>query len=131
MGSLDTTPETGPPQTINLPIIDISHLDLETGKKTVAAAMKYGFLYITTSSTPFTPAIINRQFNLSKLLFDLPNSEKEKYHIDESNRGWTGVHNEILDPERQKRGDWKEAFNVGEFSKFTLSLSLSCSPWDS
>lgn len=116
MGSLDTNPETNPPQTINLPIIDISKFDLETGKNTVAAAIKYGFLYVTTSSTPFTKTIVNRQFDLSKQLFDLPGSEKERYHIDETNRGWTGVHNEILDPQRQKRGDWKEAFNIGEFT---------------
>jgi isopenicillin N synthase-like dioxygenase len=110
MGSLGLRNEA-----INLPIIDISTFDKATGKAMLDASIKYGFLYIATPSTTFTPEVIDAQFALSQQLFALPTSQKSEYQIDENNKGWTGVHNEILDPKHQKRGDWKEAFNVGEF----------------
>lgn len=102
---------------IDLPIIDISTFNLGTGKAMLNAATKYGFLYISTPSTTFTPEAIDRQFALSESTFSLPIKDKQQYQIDENNKGWTGMHNEILDPKHQKRGDWKEAFNIGEFSE--------------
>lgn len=103
--------------TIDLPIIDISNFDLATGKAMLDAATKYGFLYISTTSTSFTPEVIDQQFGLSKEVFSLPLVDKQVYQIDENNKGWTGMHNEILDPKHQKRGDWKEAFNISEFTE--------------
>ena len=114
MGSIETNGEKT--SAINLPIIDISSFDLATGKGMLDAATKYGFLYISTPSTVFTPEVIDQVFALSEQVFSLTLEEKKDYEIDENNKGWTGMHNEILDPKHQKRGDWKEAFNVGEFS---------------
>ena len=114
MGSVDTS---GDSATIDLPIIDISTFDHATGKAMLDAATKYGFLYISTPSTVFTSEVIDQEFALSEQVFSLPTDEKKEYQIDENNKGWTGMHNEILDPKNQKRGDWKEAFNVGEFSE--------------
>jgi isopenicillin N synthase-like dioxygenase len=110
MGSLDNRNDA-----IDLPIIDISTFDKATGKAMLDASIKYGFLYIATPSTTFTPQLIDAQFALSEKVFALPTPQKSEYQIDENNKGWTGMHNEILDPKHQKRGDWKEAFNVGEF----------------
>ncbi|KAL8972737.1 MAG: hypothetical protein Q9183_000388 [Haloplaca sp. 2 TL-2023] len=31
------------------------------------------------------------------------------------NKGWSAMHSETLDPRSQKNGDFKEAFNFGEF----------------
>lgn len=114
MGSLGTSKDVS---TIDLPIIDISNFDIATGKVMLDASIKYGFLYIATPSTVFTPEVIDRQFALSEQAFALPSTDKQQYQIDENNKGWTGMHNEILDPKHQKRGDWKEAFNVGEFTE--------------
>lgn len=34
--------------------------------------------------------------------------EKQKCNIQQNNRGWSGMHSEILDPKTQKVGDYKE-----------------------
>jgi isopenicillin N synthase-like dioxygenase len=102
-------------QVIDLPILDVSQLNQETGKKVLDASAEYGFLYLATDTTPFTSQLIARTFQLSKSLFELPLSEKSEYWIESAtNRGYTGVRNEILDPESQVQGDLKEAWNFGE-----------------
>lgn len=76
---------------------------------------RFGFLYLSTSSTPFTPALIDRAFGVSRSLFDLPLATKKRFWIESAtNRGYTGVGNEILDPAHQAAGDLKEAWNFGE-----------------
>ena len=114
MGSIES--DSLDKTTIDLPIINISTFTSEVGKQALHAAAKYGFLYIDTASTTFTPEIIDRQFAISEKFFALPLDEKKNYQITMENKGWTGMHNEILDPKNQKRGDFKEAMNVGEFS---------------
>ncbi|UKZ70547.1 uncharacterized protein TrAtP1_011527 [Trichoderma atroviride] len=44
-----------------------------------------------------------------------PVEEKHACTINTDNRGWSGMHSETLDPKNQKVGDFKEAFNFGEF----------------
>ena len=77
----------------------------------------HGFLYLATASTPFTPSLLASTFALSKSLFSLPANTKNNYWIDTNNRGYTGIGNEILDPDNQKTGDKKEAWNFGEFNE--------------
>ncbi|KIW64250.1 hypothetical protein PV04_09197 [Phialophora macrospora] len=100
---------------IQLPVIDISDFSVEVGKRVLEAATKYGFLYIDTKGTGFTAEMVTREFDLSRQFFALPDEEKEPCRINQTNRGWTGMHGEILDPKSQRRGDFKEAFNIGEF----------------
>jgi len=100
---------------VQLPIIDISEPTPETARLMIDAAVKFGFLYIDTKGTDFTEEIVDREFDLSKKFFSCPELEKEECRIGADNRGWTGMHGEILDPSVQKRGDWKEALNIGEF----------------
>jgi len=45
----------------------------------------------------------------------LPFEEKETCKIQTNNRGWLGQQVETLDPKNQRVGDYKEAFNFGEF----------------
>ena len=97
-------------------MIDISSFDEKTGAQLLAAASHYGFLYISTRNTGFTPQLVSHQFAISKQTFSLPQSELQRCQIDSTNRGWTGMHGEILDPAHQTRGDFKEAFNIGEFT---------------
>ncbi|KAF7590899.1 hypothetical protein BBP40_002261 [Aspergillus hancockii] len=82
---------------IELPILDISNPnDPAVGKAMLDAAATYGFLY-------------------SKQFFKSPVKDKEACRIQPNNYGWSGMHVETLDPEHQRTGDFKEAFNFGEF----------------
>lgn len=101
---------------IQLPLIDISDTSSENGKRLVEAAIKYGFLFIDPKGTFFTEALVDKQFELSKKFFSCPTSEKDDYAIGKDNRGWSAMHNEILDPAKQSR-EFKEAFNMGEFDQ--------------
>lgn len=50
---------------INLPIIDISNPhDPSVGKAMLDAAAKYGFLYVASQSTDFSPDDVGRAFGL-------------------------------------------------------------------
>lgn len=104
---------------IQLPIIDVSDTSIENGRRLVDAAIKYGFLYISPEGTLFTESLVQSQFDLSKQFFAQPISEKEKYKIGTDNRGFTGMHNEILDPSKDSK-EFKEAFNMGEFDENRL-----------
>ncbi|EAA65255.1 hypothetical protein AN0077.2 [Aspergillus nidulans FGSC A4] len=82
---------------IELPILDISNPeDPAVGEAMLDAATKYGFLYVDSKGTDFTAEDVRKAF--------------------ERNRGWSGMHSETLDPEHQRTGDFKEAFNFGEFT---------------
>lgn len=100
--------------TIDLPVFDVSDTSAENAKRLVQAAIDYGFLYISPNGTAFTENLIGSQFDLSKRFFASPLSEKQNYHVGTDNRGWLGMHNEILDPANSKK-EFKEAFNIGEF----------------
>jgi hypothetical protein len=50
--------------TVKLPVINISDPTPQVGRLMIDAAAKYGFLYIDTSGTEFTPEIVDRQFEL-------------------------------------------------------------------
>lgn len=100
---------------VHLPVIDISNPTLEVGKEMIAAAAQYGFLYIDTHGTGFTEEIVDREFAIGQKFFSQPDSVKAESTIDETNRGWTGMHTEVLDPKNQRKGDFKEALNIGEF----------------
>ncbi|EXJ94199.1 hypothetical protein A1O1_02592 [Capronia coronata CBS 617.96] len=100
---------------LRLPVIDISEFSVEVGKQLFDAATRYGFLYIDTKGTGFTEGMVDQEFELSREFFALPEAQKEQWRINETNRGWTGMHGEILDPNSQRKGDFKEAFNIGEF----------------
>lgn len=114
MGSVANTRQSQ--RTIDLPIIDVSDTSLENGKRLVQAAIEFGFLYISPKGTKCTEALVNEQFALSKKFFASPASEKQEYHVGTDNRGWLGLHNEVLDPTKNSK-EFKEAFNIGEFDQ--------------
>ncbi|KAI9898449.1 hypothetical protein N3K66_006809 [Trichothecium roseum] len=99
----------------NIPVIDISGDPTEVSKALVDAAEDHGFIYIKNIGRDISPEDIDGAFKTSEKIFGLPLEEKQKYAIGVDNRGWTGMHSEILDPDSQKVGDFKEAFNFGEF----------------
>ncbi|RAQ43639.1 oxidoreductase [Aspergillus flavus] len=109
----DNTP-VGP--LIQLPILDISNPnDPAVGKAMLDAAAKYGFLYVSSKGIDFTVSDVEKAFDLSRQFFKSPVEEKAACRIQPNNYGWSGMHVETLDPEHQRTGDFKEAFNFGEF----------------
>ncbi|KAE8148944.1 hypothetical protein BDV25DRAFT_157196 [Aspergillus avenaceus] len=110
------TEETPTGSLIQLPILDISDpSDPAVGKAMLDAAAKYGFLYVNSTGTDFAASDVEKAFDLSKQFFKSPFEEKAACRIQPNNHGWSGMHVETLDPEHQRTGDFKEAFNFGEF----------------
>jgi len=52
-------------------------------------------------------------FAQSKKFFTLPLNEKMKLLRNDSHRGYTPLLDEILDPQNQLHGDYKEGYNIG------------------
>lgn len=49
---------------LQIPVIDISHVDEATGDEMVDAAARYGFLYVSANGTDFTSQIVDSTFGL-------------------------------------------------------------------
>ncbi|EWC48206.1 hypothetical protein DRE_02310 [Drechslerella stenobrocha 248] len=98
-----------------IPVINVSQTDSETADRLVDAAATFGFVFVELESTDINYNDVQRMFELSKAFFASPKSEKAKCAISENNRGWSSMLSETLDPDNQRRGDFKEAFNFGEF----------------
>lgn len=98
-----------------IPIIDLSGDEVEVARQLVNAAEEHGFIYIRSLGQNISADSVDEAFKLSAKLFDSPLEEKQRCTIQTNNRGWSGMHSETLDPKNQKVGDFKEAFNFGEF----------------
>ncbi|OAQ85647.1 oxidoreductase, 2OG-Fe(II) oxygenase family [Purpureocillium lilacinum] len=104
-----------PPATANIPVIDLAGDEADVARQLVAAAEEHGFIYIKNRGNDIPAAAVDEAFSLSRRIFDTPLEEKQRCSIQTNNRGWTGMHAETLDPKNQRIGDFKEAFNFGEF----------------
>ncbi|KAK3325563.1 hypothetical protein B0H66DRAFT_129000 [Apodospora peruviana] len=106
-------------QIAKIPIIDIAsdteQDQLKVAKKLVEAAVEHGFIYIRNSGKDIPIEAVEGTFDLSKKLFAAPVAEKQACTIQPNNRGWSAMQYETLDPKNQRVGDYKEAFNFGEF----------------
>ncbi|KAI9640215.1 hypothetical protein NHQ30_011453 [Ciborinia camelliae] len=115
-----------------IPVIDISGSvdEAEVAKQLVDAAATFGFVYIRNLGKDIPVDAIERTFELSRKFFSSPIEEKQTCKITENNRGWSGMHTESLDGKNQRVGDFKEAFNLGDFvdGKAQQPLPPSLSP---
>ncbi|KAG5356915.1 UPF0676 protein [Yarrowia sp. C11] len=93
--------------------VDISTINQATADELIECASRDGFLFLEGSG--FTQKEVDDLFNMSKGYFALPLEEKNKFHIGPENHGYSGVNVETLDPATQKKGDPKEAFNIGKY----------------
>ncbi|KAK3081585.1 hypothetical protein LTS18_005104 [Coniosporium uncinatum] len=105
---------------LQIPVIDISSPSVDTARQLVNAASEYGFIFVRNTDKAGIPDTdIDGMFELSKSFFQSPVEVKETCSINSNeggkNRGWLGMGVETLDPGKQKRGDFKEAFNIGEY----------------
>ncbi|KAG5977522.1 hypothetical protein E4U55_006725 [Claviceps digitariae] len=98
-----------------IPIIDLSGDPSTVANQLVDAAADHGFIYIRNLGHDIPPASIDEAFALGKKLLEAPLAEKRDCSLLRNNRGWTSMHAETLDPKNQAVGDFKEAFNFGEF----------------
>ncbi|KAJ4990081.1 2OG-Fe oxygenase family protein [Stagonosporopsis vannaccii] len=101
-----------------IPVIDISNPSDEVARQVLDAASTHGFLFIKNDGVTISPQDIDDMFKLSQEFFSSPEEQKAEYaiHSDKAggiNRGWVKMAGESLDPEGQKQGDPKEAFNIG------------------
>ncbi|KAF4412074.1 UPF0676 protein [Colletotrichum fructicola Nara gc5] len=88
----------------NIPIIDIAAPGVDRtaiARQLVEAAVEHGFIYIRNTGKYINLGDIDAAFDLSKKLFKAPVEEKAACTIQQNNRGQVG--------------DYKEAFNFGEF----------------
>ncbi|KAH0547561.1 hypothetical protein FGG08_000286 [Glutinoglossum americanum] len=86
---------------VQIPVIDIANPTLKTGEELVDAAARYGFVFIRNQGSDISPPEIDKTFEtVSTLRLDIPQFPKPR---------------KTLDPKNQRRGDFKEAFNLGEF----------------
>ncbi|MCJ1393192.1 hypothetical protein MMC18_006064 [Xylographa bjoerkii] len=105
---------------LHIPVIDISKSNEQVGYELLDAVIQYGFVFIKNSGLGLDAETVNRMFDISREFFGSPREEKQKYRMEKNvvlpNRGWTAMHEEVLDPETDDRGDPKEGFNFGEFA---------------
>jgi len=107
---------------MELPVIDLNHStskDPEVAKQLIDSVSQYGFVYVKNNCGVIPPKDIDIIFHLSESFFKSSEEVKAPYKIKSGssgkNSGWFPMHGEILDPGKQARGDFKEAFNMNEF----------------
>ncbi|KAB5575832.1 hypothetical protein GE09DRAFT_1169665 [Coniochaeta sp. 2T2.1] len=100
-----------------IPVIDISDdaNQLQVAKDLVEAAVEHGFIYIKNTGKDIPVESVEKAFDIARILFKGPVEDKQRCAIQPNNRGWSGMHIETLDPKNQRIGDYKEAFNFGQF----------------
>uniref|UniRef100_A0A9I9CJN6 Fe2OG dioxygenase domain-containing protein n=1 Tax=Cucumis melo TaxID=3656 RepID=A0A9I9CJN6_CUCME len=110
---MENLTESAPnPEFLALNCIDLSSSDVNLSVSLLKqACLDTGFFYIVNHG--ITEEFMDEVFAQSKRLFDLPLSDKMKLLRNENHRGYTPILDELLDPENQIRGDYKEGYYIG------------------
>ncbi|KMT03189.1 hypothetical protein BVRB_8g197380 isoform B [Beta vulgaris subsp. vulgaris] len=96
----------------NLNYIDLSSPDIHNSVSLLKqACLDCGFFYVINHG--ISQEFMDEVFAQSKKLFDLPMDEKMKLLRNEKHRGYTPILDELLDPENQVEGDYKEGYYIG------------------
>ncbi|WVZ13799.1 hypothetical protein V8G54_011365 [Vigna mungo] len=92
--------------------IDISNSDINQSVRLLKqACLDSGFFYVVNHG--ISQEFMDEVFAQSKKFFSLPLEEKMKIIRNEKHRGYTPVLDELLDPENQLHGDYKEGYYIG------------------
>ncbi|KAJ7973798.1 2-oxoglutarate (2OG) and Fe(II)-dependent oxygenase superfamily protein [Quillaja saponaria] len=92
--------------------IDLSNPDINNSVSLLKqACLDSGFFYVVNHG--ISQEFMDEVFSQSKRLFKLPLSQKMKLLRNEKHRGYTPVLDELLDPENQVHGDYKEGYYIG------------------
>ncbi|KAE7998670.1 hypothetical protein FH972_003189 [Carpinus fangiana] len=92
--------------------IDVSNPDIHQSVSLLKqACLDSGFFYVINHGV--SEEFMDEVFAQSRRMFGLPLSEKMKLLRNEKHRGYTPVLDEVLDPENQVHGDYKEGYYIG------------------
>ncbi|XP_018465908.1 2-oxoglutarate-dependent dioxygenase tropC-like [Raphanus sativus] len=95
-----------------LTCIDLASSDLHRSAVLLKqACLECGFFYVINHG--LSEELKDEAFEQSKKFFALPLEEKMKVLRNKKNRGYSPVLDQILDPENQVHGDYKECFFIG------------------
>ncbi|KAM4131398.1 hypothetical protein ACJW30_01G173000 [Castanea mollissima] len=102
----------GASKTSVLNCIDLSNPDLHQSVSLLKqACLDSGFFYVVNHG--ISQEFMDEVFAQSKRMFEQPLSEKMKLLRNEKHRGYTPILDELLDPENQLKGDYKEGYYIG------------------
>ncbi|CAI0543514.1 unnamed protein product [Linum tenue] len=92
--------------------IDLSSPDTQSSVSLLKqACLDCGFFYVVNHG--ISQEFMAEVFAQSKKFFELPAKEKMKVLRNEKHRGYTPELDELLDPENQVHGDYKEGYYIG------------------
>lgn len=92
--------------------IDLSSADIQQSVSLLKqACLDCGFFYVVNHG--ISQEFMEEVFSQSKRFFKMPLNEKMKVLRNEKHRGYTPVLDELLDPDTQVRGDYKEGYYIG------------------
>ncbi|XP_077217860.1 azadirone synthase LFS-like isoform X4 [Tasmannia lanceolata] len=92
--------------------IDISNPNIQESVSLLKqASLDSGFFYVINHG--ISQEFMDEVFSQSKRFFELPIDKKMKLLRNEKHRGYTPVLDEILDPDNQVNGDYKEGYYIG------------------
>lgn len=97
-----------------IPVIDLGLPDHRIAAEIHSACSDEGFFFVTNTGIP--ASLVQRAFDYSNLFFRLSQEEKKSLcPVDGiSDRGYSRLGEETLDPKVQKKGDTKEGFSIGK-----------------
>ncbi|GKV06699.1 hypothetical protein SLEP1_g18555 [Rubroshorea leprosula] len=105
-------PAPAPIKISSLNCIDLSNPDIQqTVSSLKQACLDCGFFYVVNHG--ISQEFMDEVFAQSKRFFQLPLNAKMKLLRNEKHRGYTPILDELLDPENQKHGDYKEGYYIG------------------
>eukprot|EP00252_Welwitschia_mirabilis_P023089 TRINITY_DN6437_c0_g1_i1.p1 TRINITY_DN6437_c0_g1~~TRINITY_DN6437_c0_g1_i1.p1 ORF type:complete len:324 (-),score=57.09 TRINITY_DN6437_c0_g1_i1:230-1201(-) len=92
--------------------VDLSSPDLEGSASLLRkACLDTGFFYVVNHG--ISEEFMQEVFEQSRRFFKLPMEQKMKLLRSKKHRGYTPIHDESLDPDRQIVGDFKEGYYIG------------------
>ncbi|KAG8656957.1 hypothetical protein MANES_03G026000v8 [Manihot esculenta] len=92
--------------------IDLSSSDIQQSVSLLKqACLDCGFFYVVNHG--ISQEFMDQVFFESKKFFQLPLDEKMNLLRNEKHRGYTPVLDELLDPDNQLHGDYKEGYYIG------------------
>lgn len=92
--------------------IDLSSPDIHQSVSLLKqACLDCGFFYVINHG--MSEELMEEVFEHNKKFFELPLSEKMKVLRNEKHRGYTPLFDELLDPDNQVHGDYKEGYYIG------------------
>ncbi|CAK7337492.1 unnamed protein product [Dovyalis caffra] len=89
----------------------LNRIDLSSPDINLSACLDSGFFYVINHG--LCEELMEEVFEQSKKFFELPLSEKMKVLRNEKHRGYTPLLDELLDPDNQVHGDYKEGYYIG------------------